>query len=65
VETYDLAEAAERSGLGTDAQAGPLTDVVPAGPHGPLAHVLTVRGGTEAGPKFGLHHREALIYTLG
>jgi len=59
VETFDLAEAVAGS------EAGPLTDVVPAGPHGPLAHVLTVRGGTEAGPKFGLHHREALIYTLG
>jgi hypothetical protein len=42
-----------------------MTDAVSAGPHGPLAHVLTVRGGTEAGPHFGLHHREALIYTLG
>src|SRR6476646_9139526 len=42
-----------------------MTDVVSPGPHGPLAHVLEVRGGTKAGPHFGLHHREALIYTLG
>jgi Ferritin-like len=42
-----------------------MTDVVSAGPHGPLAHVLEVRGGETAGPRFGLHHREALIYTLG
>ena len=42
-----------------------MTDVVTPGPHGPLAHVLAVRGGTSAGPHFGLHHREALIYTLG
>src|SRR5258706_4247503 len=42
-----------------------MTEVVAAGPHGPLAHGLTVRGGTKAGPSFGLHHREALIYTLG
>jgi hypothetical protein len=42
-----------------------MTEVVTPGPHGPLAHVLAVRGGTSAGPQFGLHHREALIYTLG
>jgi hypothetical protein len=42
-----------------------MTDLVSPGPHGPLAHVITVRGGLAAGPKFGLHHREALIYTLG
>src|SRR6476659_1924154 len=32
-------------------------------PHGPLANVLAVRGGKRGG--VGLHHREALIYTLG
>lgn len=42
-----------------------MTEVASAGPHGPLAHVLEVRGGVQAGPHFGLHHREALIYTLG
>ena len=34
------------------------------GPHGPLAHVLSVRGGA-ASAGSGLAHREALIYTLG
>lgn len=34
------------------------------GPHGPLAHVLAVRGGG-ATRGTGLAHREALIYTLG
>ena len=38
-------------------------DALP-GPHGPLAHVLAVRGGTGR-PGAGLEHREALIYTLG
>jgi hypothetical protein len=33
-------------------------------PHGPLANVLAVRGGTAVG-QAGLGHREALIYTLG
>ncbi|HLO36816.1 MAG TPA: ferritin-like protein, partial [Candidatus Deferrimicrobium sp.] len=42
-----------------------MTDVVSPGPHGPLAHVLAVRGGTPAGAHIGLEHREALIYTLG
>jgi len=42
-----------------------MTDVVSTGPHGPLAHVLAVRGGTPAGAHIALEHREALIYTLG
>src|SRR5258708_10817356 len=42
-----------------------MTHLAPAGPRGPLVHVLTVRGGTEIGPHFGIHHREALMYTLG
>jgi ferritin-like protein len=42
-----------------------MTDVVATGPHGPLAHVLAVRGGTPSGPHIALEHREALIYTLG
>jgi len=42
-----------------------MTDDVPEGPRGPLAHVLAVRGGTAAGPRVHLEHREALIYTLG
>jgi hypothetical protein len=42
-----------------------MTDVISAGPHGPLAHVLAVRGGTPTGASIALEHREALIYTLG
>jgi hypothetical protein len=42
-----------------------MTDVVSTGPHGPLAHVLTVRGGAQGGGHIALEHREALIYTLG
>jgi hypothetical protein len=42
-----------------------MTDNVSPGPHGPLANVLAVRGGTSGGHGGGLEHREALIYTLG
>ena len=42
-----------------------MTEDVSAGPRGPLAHVLAVRGGRKAGPHVALEHREALIYTLG
>src|SRR6187549_2278582 len=37
----------------------------PAGPQGPLANVLAVRGGKARGEGGGLEYREALIYTLG
>ena len=40
-----------------------MTGNVAPGPHGPLASVIAVRGGTAAG--HGLEHREALIYALG
>jgi hypothetical protein len=42
-----------------------MTDQTPAGPHGPLAHVIATRGGAQAGPHVRIQHREALIYTLG
>ena len=42
-----------------------MNDEASAGPHGPLAHVLAVRGATPAGPRIRLDTREALIYTLG
>jgi hypothetical protein len=42
-----------------------MTDHASPGPHGPLANVLAVRGGTRGGEGGGLEHREALIYTLG
>ncbi|MEO8208379.1 MAG: ferritin-like protein [Chloroflexota bacterium] len=38
-----------------------MTEDTSAGPHGPLASVIAVRGGKSG----GLEHREALIYTLG
>ena len=41
-----------------------MTDIAAPGPHGPLAHVLEVRGGPGSA-SHGLEHREALIYTLG
>ncbi len=42
-----------------------MSDQTPAGPSGPLAHVLATRGGIAAGHPVRLEHREALIYTLG
>ena len=41
-----------------------MSERVSPGPHGPLANVLAVRGGTGSDGG-GLQHREALIYTLG
>ncbi len=42
-----------------------MDDDLSAGPHGALAHVLSVREGKTAGPQVILENREALIYTLG
>ena len=42
-----------------------MTAETSAGPSGPLAHVLAVRGGVGAGHPIQIEHREALIYTLG
>ena len=42
-----------------------MTDLIAAGPRGPLAHVLAVRDGTPSGARVRLEHREALVYTLG
>lgn len=42
-----------------------MTDNVSSSPHGPLANVLAVRGGSGGAGGGGLEHREALIYTLG
>jgi hypothetical protein len=42
-----------------------MTDVASAGPGGPLASVLTIRGGIKEGAPIRLEHREALVYTLG
>ena len=43
--------------------SNPEPEPAPAGPHGPLANVLAVRGGKAR--EGGLEYREALIYTLG
>ncbi len=42
-----------------------MTEQAVAGPSGPLAHVLLIRGGVPSGHPIHLEHREALIYTLG
>jgi hypothetical protein len=42
-----------------------MTDQMTAGPGGPLAHVLALRGGIAEGHPIQLEHREALVYTLG
>jgi hypothetical protein len=42
-----------------------MTEQAVAGPSGPLANVLAVRGGISPGQPIHLEHREALVYTLG
>ncbi len=42
-----------------------MNEDVPAGPGGPLAHLLATRSGAASATRIRLEYREALVYTLG